>query len=568
MRNTRRTITFLTLSIALCGATLAHAQTKKSTPTVSRPAPSKPAASSSAGHPATGGHPSTGGAASAANHGTSPGSAARPGITHTPGGGTTVRTADNREFNRGANGRVNSFHGAHGEEARFGHDGHVREVRSGNMHIEHGPGGARRVEMVRADHSRVVMEGRGRGFVQRPYTFHNHSYVRREYYVGGVRYSRFYRPYYYHGLYLHLYVPGIYYAPAYYGWAYSPWARPVAYSWGWGGSPWYGYYGGYFAPYPVYAAPSLWLTDYVISQQLQAAYQAGVAAGASGNAHLDTRGQGARLVYASYSPAPTSQPVALTPEIKQDIANEVQAYLAVEQAAAQASGDDQKTNGLDKLLGDGKPHTFVVATGLTVSPTSGDCSLTAGDVLQTTQAPGANADQLNAIVLASKSSDCAANIAVPVKLDDLQEMQNQLMANVDQGLGQLKAHPGEGGLPAPPAAALAGQTDAPYTSAAPPPDANVADELKEADKQASQTEQQVLAEATPPPDASADAPTAPAAATAGQGAPVTIALGQTPDQVKAGMGNPARIVNLGTKIIYVYSDLKVTFLNGKVSDIQ
>jgi hypothetical protein len=440
------------------------------------------------------------------------------------------------------------------------------------MHIEHGPGGARRVEMVRADHSRVVMEGRRGGYVQRPYTFRNRAYVHREYYVGGVRYSRFYRPYYYHGLYLHLYVPGVYYAPAYYGWAYSPWARPVAYGWGWGGSPWYGYYGAYFAPYPVYAAPSLWLTDYVLSQELQAAYQSGVAAGANGEAQLDprrdTRSQGAHLVYASYSPAPVSRPVPLTPEIKQNIANEVQEYIAVEQAAAQAGGDDQKTNGLDQLLSDGKPHTFVVATALTVSPTSGDCSLTAGDVLQTTQAPGGNADTLNANILAGKPSDCAANTAVPVKLDDLQEMQNQLMANVDQGLGQLKAHPGEGGLPSPPAEALAGQTDAPYASAAPPPDADVADQLKQADQQASQTEQQVLAEAAPPPEAGADTPTAPNAAPAGQGAPVTIALGQTLDQVKAVNGNPKQIVNLGTKIIYVYSDMKVIFLNGKVSDVQ
>ncbi len=44
--------------------------------------------------------------------------------------------------------------------------------------------------------------------------------------------------------------------------------------------------------------------------------------------------------------------------------------------------------------------------------------------------------------------------------------------------------------------------------------------------------------------------------------------GQTPDQVQAALGKPDKIVNLGTKMIYVYKDLKVTFLNGKVSDVQ
>jgi hypothetical protein len=50
--------------------------------------------------------------------------------------------------------------------------------------------------------------------------------------------------------------------------------------------------------------------------------------------------------------------------------------------------------------------------------------------------------------------------------------------------------------------------------------------------------------------------------------PAQIEKGQTPDQVKAALGNPDKIVNLGAKLIYVYKDIKVTFLNGKVSDVQ
>jgi len=50
--------------------------------------------------------------------------------------------------------------------------------------------------------------------------------------------------------------------------------------------------------------------------------------------------------------------------------------------------------------------------------------------------------------------------------------------------------------------------------------------------------------------------------------PQQIEKGQTPDQVKAAIGVPDKIVNLGPKQIYVYKDIKVTFLNGKVSDVQ
>ncbi|MGD1021611.1 MAG: hypothetical protein ABR880_02430 [Candidatus Sulfotelmatobacter sp.] len=50
--------------------------------------------------------------------------------------------------------------------------------------------------------------------------------------------------------------------------------------------------------------------------------------------------------------------------------------------------------------------------------------------------------------------------------------------------------------------------------------------------------------------------------------PASIEKGMTPDQVEAAMGQPDKKVNLGAKQIYVYKDLKVTFLNGKVSDVQ
>lgn len=48
----------------------------------------------------------------------------------------------------------------------------------------------------------------------------------------------------------------------------------------------------------------------------------------------------------------------------------------------------------------------------------------------------------------------------------------------------------------------------------------------------------------------------------------TVELGQTPDQVKAILGAPDKVVNLGTKEIFVYKDMKVIFQDGKVADVQ
>jgi hypothetical protein len=50
--------------------------------------------------------------------------------------------------------------------------------------------------------------------------------------------------------------------------------------------------------------------------------------------------------------------------------------------------------------------------------------------------------------------------------------------------------------------------------------------------------------------------------------PASIEKGMTPDQVEAALGKPDKKVNLGSKQLYIYKDMKVTFLNGKVSDVQ
>jgi len=53
-----------------------------------------------------------------------------------------------------------------------------------------------------------------------------------------------------------------------------------------------------------------------------------------------------------------------------------------------------------------------------------------------------------------------------------------------------------------------------------------------------------------------------------QAEPASIDKGMTPDQVEAALGKPDKKVNLGAKMIYYYKDMKVIFMNGKVSDVQ
>jgi len=52
------------------------------------------------------------------------------------------------------------------------------------------------------------------------------------------------------------------------------------------------------------------------------------------------------------------------------------------------------------------------------------------------------------------------------------------------------------------------------------------------------------------------------------GAPTTVSLGQTEAELEAAVGKPEKIIDLGSKKIYVYKDIKVTLVDGKVTDVQ
>jgi hypothetical protein len=365
----------------------------------------------------------------------------------------------------------------------------VHDARRG-MDIHHGLNGSHMVSVDHADHSRTVFQ-RGRpGYVQRPFNYHGHEFAQRTYLYHGRAYSHSYAGYAYRGAYLHVYAPSFYYGAGFYGWAYNPWASPISFGWGFGGSPWYGYYGYYFAPYPSYPSASYWLTDYMISSDLQTAYAAHQEAGEVDGA-----------------PPTESGPPELTPEVKQQVADEIRNQLALENHESAFNqhqlGQDPGSSGIDRLLSDaaqGKPHVFVVGNALDVVDTSQmECTLSDGDVLALKTAPPPDAKAADLVVLSAKGGqECQKQAVVSIALEDLQEMQNHMRETIDQGLQELQAKQGKGGLPAVPSTIQVQPTPAVYASIAPPPDPNAASEIQQQAQQADQAEKEVTAEATQP----------------------------------------------------------------------
>ncbi len=422
------------------------------------------------------------------------------------------------------------------------HGGMVRTP--GGAVVYHAPGGARRFVVNRPGGGVIVTNARGHGYMERPIVLAGGTrIVQRTYFVGGVSYVRVYRPVVFGGIAFNIFTPMRFYTPGFYAWGYTPWIRPVVYAGGFGWvGPGFGFYAGYFAPYPYYAGPNYWLTDYLIAASLQQAYQERMdAAAAAAPPPYDPNGQ-----------------VALSPQVKDLIAAEVQRDLAQERM--QAQNPQAVPAGPPPVL-DGQPHVFVVSTSLVANNGYGGCALTEGDVLQLNPAPSPDPNFANVRVLASKAQDCPANQIVPVQLTDLQDMQNNMRATIDQGLGEMQNRQGQGGLP-PIDPSMRAQTPSPIAAQVPPPDPNVAAQLQQQAQEANREEQQALAAPNPEPVAGPGPGPAPAATGA------SIQMGQTTDQVIAIMGKPASVVpGNGTKV-YVYQDLRVTFTNGVVTDIQ
>jgi len=358
--------------------------------------------------------------------------------TALPDGGHAIDTASGAHYNFGRDGKLTSYSKG-GMQATFRPDGKFRSVEANGMLIDHGPNGQRAVQTRLSGGWRVVSTGPHQGFVERPMMRDGHAYVQRTYLANGRTYVSVYRTYYVHGALIYGYVPSFYFAPGFYGWAYSPWGAPVAFNWGFFGAPWFTFYGAYFAPYPAYPAASLWLTDYLLAQDLQSAYQE------RAQADVDTS-------YASEAYAQGDNGSPVTSEVKLAIAQEVRHEIAAEQAES-ANPVETSSDGATPPALDPRLRVFVVSSSLSEDTASGPpCVLTPGDVItRLTDTPDTHQDVL-ASVLSSKNGDCAAGSQVAVSVQDLQEMHNRFRAQIDGGLATLAQNEGRDGLPAGPAA--------------------------------------------------------------------------------------------------------------------
>jgi hypothetical protein len=383
----------------------------------------------------------------------------------------------------------------------------VRSIQAHNMHINHGLHGGRHIVTER-NGRRIVSMGHGRGYAQRAYYRRGgRAYYQRTYYYGGRRYAYAYRGYYWHGYRYYGYAPAYYYRPVYYGWAYNPWSRPVYYNWGWAGNPWYGYYNYYYAPYPMYPAAPYWLTDYMMSRQLQAAYEAGLTARAqAGPSSLLSP---ANLVAGLWSEDPLisnnlqaaygaalyaapagggGQPI-LSKEVKDALAEEIKQQIAADKAAAANPNQTASGSGGDEMPPAFSPNFryFVVANEVDVTTDDGqECALTQGDVIQRTSDTIGSDNNVAITVAASKKDDCAVGANAAVSADELQEMYNHFRETLDAGLKELAEKSGKAGLPAAPdTSTTAGEVPAPT------PDANVEGDLQQQEKDADQTEAEV-----------------------------------------------------------------------------
>ena len=409
-----------------------------------------------------------------------------------PPGGTSKVSPKGTTHNFNASGKKTSVETKAGTRANFDRGGRVSTIHTkSGMTINHGAHGERRFESQRRDGTRVVGYGHGRGYAERGYYRGGHAYMRRTYYAGGRSYAYAYRGSYYRGVAYYGYVPPVYYGPAYYGWAYNPWPAPVAYGWGWGGSPWYGSYGYYFEPAPVYPYPSLWLTDYLLAANLQAAYEAQAAANALNVSPASDQ-------QPSYGGGDEAPATTLTPELKKQIADEIKAEIAAEKEAAAhpeaasavssvppnggQNGPDETPAALDPAH-----RIFIVSQVVSSSNADGtECPLSPGDVLSRVDDIADGDSNVKVLVASSQKNDCAAGSQVPVGVQDLQDMHNDFRAKITEGLGKLAENQGKNGIPkGPPAASKAnpaGQAQ---------PDLTVQNDLKAQQDEAGQAEKEV-----------------------------------------------------------------------------
>jgi hypothetical protein len=268
------------------------------------------------------------------------------------------------------------------------------------------------------------------------------------------------------------FVPAVRFPGVYYSWALAPWPRPVVYSWGWQVQPWYPAYGVLFTPYPVYASPDLWMTDYILAQSMQAAYQAQTApppqpapqwtpappvpgpdsSVAPPDAQPGDTSAAPQPDAAPPAPqsidapaAPAAPPPAITPQIKAQLNTQIKVQLEEQQAAQATPAVLTTQSGPAALRAN---HVFfAVVQPLDVPTAHGHCSLSANDYIKRTGGMSSDDWMIPVVVELSRPSDCPEGLATRIGLNDLNAMENEQEAQVLEAMQAASKGMGPNGPP-------------------------------------------------------------------------------------------------------------------------
>jgi hypothetical protein len=375
-----------------------------------------------------------------------------------------------------------------GTSVSFRHDGKIISLRTGgpngiNIHL--GARGERVITTRRADQSTLVSTGRRSGYLEKTIDRDGQTLLQRTYLSGARTWTRTYIKRSYpgsmrtavipinHVVFKH-YLRRYGYTPAFYGWAYNGWASPASYRWNWTNRRWYLYYSLFFAPFPTYSDGSYWLTDYVLGQTLADGYDmqqtdnGSAPVDPSGDANSIDPGQQSddEMVY-----APEATPISF--EVKQAIAAEVHQQLAEEMAATASSDAAQAPAPDDPAQFMQAGEVFVVSTPVTARvhldgrAQLQQCNLSPGDVLRLVSFPipssstptSERSDESTYAqippsgvleIISSQRADCPAGVQVILTTVELQDMENDFQAQLDDGLHALHSRQGTDGLPVAP----------------------------------------------------------------------------------------------------------------------
>jgi hypothetical protein len=360
-------------------------------------------------------------------------------------------------------------HSTYPVRAQAIHAAASREAAGRAHEVSRGPGA--QVRVVRYGNTlsaveRTIRPGlTSRTFVSGGHVLYTHLYQRHVWYQFGRSFA------------YETFVPAVRYPGVYYAWALAPWPRPVAYAWGWQVQPWYPMYGSLFTPYPAYTSPDLWMTDYIIAQSMQTAYQAQTVA-ASAPAPQGTpaapapdssvavpAGQPAEAAPAPQPsdappapqsggrpPAPVALPPAITPQVKAQLTAQIKVQLQEQQAAA-AMPVNLTTQSTPPAL---RPNHvfFQVVQPLDVSsgtPNS-HCSLSANDYIKRTGGMSNDDWMIPVVVELSRPSDCPEGLRTRIGLNDLNAMENEQEAQVMEAMQAASKSMGPNGPPSGPGA--------------------------------------------------------------------------------------------------------------------